>query len=272
VNAATARTEPSQRGDVSLRGIALSYGESPAIKDVSLDVPAGQFVSIVGPTGCGKTSVLNIVAGLVPPTAGEVLSGGKHVSGINGDCAYLFQAASLVPWKTALRNIMLGPLLRGRPRAEVEAEAREWLKRVGLDGLGDRYSHQLSGGQQKRVALAQALINRPKILLMDESFSALDAQTRAIMEQGLLNLWEDLGATVLFVTHDLEEAITLADRVILFSAGPGSVIRADVEVALPRPRDVAETKFVPGFSELYDRLWSDLRDEVNYAYGQTASR
>jgi NitT/TauT family transport system ATP-binding protein len=178
----------------------------------------------------------------------------------------MFQADALLPWKTARDNVLLGPLLRGTPRAEAADLARQWLARVGLTGFEDRYPHQLSGGQRKRVAMAQALINRLPILLMDEPFSALDAQTRALMEQELLGLWQDLGATVLFVTHDLEEAIALSDRVILFTAGPEATLKGDYAVDVPRPRNVVEARFMPGFGEVYQRVWSDLREEVMASY------
>ncbi len=253
-------------GGVELRRVKLQYGSFPAIDGISFEVPAGQFVAVVGPTGCGKSSVLNLVAGLLTPTDGVVATGGRPVAGVNHDCAYMFQADALLPWKTALDNVMLGPLLRGARKSEAAALARGWLARVGLRGFEDRYPHQLSGGQRKRVAMAQALINRLPILLMDEPFSALDAQTRALMEQELLGLWQELGATVLFVTHDLEEAIALSDRVILFTAGPRATLKGDYRVDLPRPRNVVEARFMPGFAEVYGRVWNDLREEVMASY------
>ena len=180
----------------------------------------------------------------------------------------MFQTDALLPWKTAIENITLGPLLRGVAKDEAIKDARLWLERVGLHGLGDRYPSQLSGGQRKRVAMAQALINRPPILLMDESFSALDVQTRALMETELLDLWQELRATVLFVTHDLEEAIAMADRLLLLSAGPNATIKADYPVRLPRPRNVAEARFIPGFAELYGTIWRNLKEEVMATYGR----
>ena len=180
----------------------------------------------------------------------------------------MFQSDALLPWKTANENIMLGPLLRGVSKSEAAKEANVWLERVGLRSFGDRYPSQLSGGQRKRVAMAQALINRPPILLMDESFSALDVQTRTLMETQLLELWQELHATVLFVTHDLEEAIAMADRLLLMSAGPGSTIKGDYPVRLPRPRNVAEARFIPGFAELYGTIWYNLKEEVMAAYGR----
>ena len=251
---------------VALEDVKLLYGAFPAIRGISFSVPRGQFLAVVGPTGCGKSSVLNMVAGLLAPTSGIIRTGDKQVEAVNHDCAYMFQADALLPWKTALENVLLGPLLRGLPKSEAASLAREWLARVGLTGFEDRYPHQLSGGQRKRVAMAQVLINRLPILLMDEPFSALDAQTRALMEQELLGLWQDLGATVLFVTHDLEEAIALSDRVILFTAGPDATLKGDYAVDVPRPRNVVEARFMPGFAEVYQRVWNDLREEVMATY------
>src|SRR5712691_3088368 len=186
--------------NVELQNVAVQYDGYRAVEDISFDVPGGQFVAIVGPTGCGKSSLLNVVAGLLPTAQGSVGVGGRAVGGVNRDCAYMFQTDALLPWKTALDNVLLGPILRGTPKSEASVIARQWLARVGLAGFEDRYPHQLSGGQRKRVAMAQVLINRLPILLMDEPFSALDVQTRALMEEELLSLWQDLGATVLFVT------------------------------------------------------------------------
>jgi len=253
-------------GRVRLESVGIRYDEFDAVREISFDVPAGQFVSLVGPTGCGKSSLLNLVAGLMMPTTGRVSSGGREVTTINPDSSYMFQADALLPWKSALSNVMLGPLLRGMPRKEAEASAREWLERVGLLGFEHRYTHQLSGGQKKRVAMAQALINQPPILLMDEPFSALDAQTRARMEQELLTLCKSVGATVLFVTHDLEEAIALSDRVILLTAGPSSTIKSDGLVDLPKPWNVVEARFMPGFAAIYEHLWDGLKEEVNRVY------
>ncbi len=251
---------------VELEGVALHYGQFVAIDSIGFSVPPGQFSAIVGPTGCGKSSVLNMVAGLLAPTAGQVKTDGKPVARINRDAAYMFQLDALLPWKTALDNVSLGPLLRGTPKARAAEEARAWLARVGLAGFETRYPHQLSGGQRKRVAMAQALINRLPILLMDEPFSSLDAQTRVLMEQELLGLWQELEATVLFVTHDLEEAVALSDRILLFTAGPAATIKGDYPVPLARPRNVVDARFMPGFGDVYERVWNDLRDEVMASY------
>jgi NitT/TauT family transport system ATP-binding protein len=254
--------------EIKFHAVALSYSGRRAIHNVSFEIPRGQFVALVGPTGCGKSSVLNLVAGLLKPTAGTIYSEGRPLDSVNRNAAYMFQSDALLPWKTAIENIVFGPLLRGVAKSEAVKEATSWLDRVGLRGFGDRYPSQLSGGQRKRVAMAQALINRPPILLMDESFSALDVQTRALMETELLELWRDLKATVLFVTHDLEEAIAMADRLLLLSAGPNATIKGDYPIRLPRPRNVAEARFLPGFAELYGTIWRNLKEEVMATYGR----
>ena len=255
---------------VRLEGVGLTFGAYPAGRNVDLAIPAGQFAAIVGPTGCGKSSLLNLVAGLTAPSAGRITAGGEAVAGVNRRAAYMFQAEALLPWKSALDNVLLGPVLRGGDRQSAAREAREWLQRVGLEGFEDRYPHQLSGGQRKRVAMAQALINRLPLLLMDEPFSALDVQTRALMENELLGIWSELRPTVLLVTHDLEEAIAMSDRVILMTAGPGAGIRGDYPVDLPRPRNVVDARFQPGFEAIYERLWADLREEVMRTYEKRA--
>lgn len=257
---------------VEFDAVSLSFGAYVALHNVSFSIPQGQFVALVGPTGSGKTSILNLAAGLVPPAAGTVRTSGDSVNGVNRSAAYMFQQDALLPWKTALENVVLGPLLRGAARPEAAREAARWLDLVGLRGLEHRYPVQLSGGQRKRVAMAQALINRLPLLLMDEPFSALDVQTRALMENELLELWQNSSATVLFVTHDLEEAIALSDRVILFSAGPGTRIKSDYPVHLPRPRNVSEARFMPGFEDLYRQIWSDLKQEVMTSYERSRAK
>lgn len=255
-------------GGIMLADVAVRYATYTAVEKISFEVPAGQFVSLVGPTGCGKSSLLNLVAGLLNPAQGQVSTGGQLVRGVNRACGFMFQSDALLAWKTALDNVALGPILRGVPARESASQATAWLARVGLAGMEHRYPHQLSGGQRKRVAMAQTLINRSPILLMDEPFSALDVQTRALMEQELLELWGEAAATVLFVTHDLEEAIALADRVILLSAGPAATIKGDFPVDLPRPRNVIEARFMPGFTDIYERVWQALRQEVMASYAR----
>ena len=252
--------------EVILDSVGLRFGSYSALRDLSFEVQRGEFLAIVGPTGCGKSSVLNLVGGLLRPSSGKVFSAGLEIAAVNRDAVYMFQQDALLPWKTALENVMLGPLLRGVPKQQALKDARLWLERVGLRDFGARFPSQLSGGQRKRVAMAQALINRLPILLMDESFSALDVQTRVLMENELLELWQEIGATVLFVTHDLEEAIAMADRVLLFTAGPDARLKGDYPVRLPRPRNVAEARFIPGFTEIYETVWRNLKQEVMAAY------
>jgi len=241
-----------------------------AIRDVTFTVEPGSFCAIVGPTGCGKSTTLAQVSGLEPPSAGSVSVGRRIVDGITSGVSYMFQADSLFPWKTVLNNVMIGPILLGTPKREATALALDWLRRVGLSGFEDRYPHQLSGGMRKRVAMAAALINNPRILLMDEPFGALDVQTKAIMQTELLQLWEQLRPTVLFITHDLDEAVALADQVVIMTSSPGTV-KDIFEVDLPRPRgDVQEIRHEGRFLEIQGRIWESLRDEVTRAYQQTA--
>jgi NitT/TauT family transport system ATP-binding protein len=254
--------------EVLLDSIELRFGSYGVLSNLSFEIPRGQFVALVGPTGCGKSSVLNLIAGLLKPSGGSVRTGGRSLDSINRDAAYMLQQDALLPWKSVLENVMLGPLLRRIPKNQAAKEAQVWIERVGLRGLEKRYPSQLSGGQRKRVAMAQALINRLPILLMDESFSSLDAQTRALMENKLLELWQELEATVLFVTHDLEEAIAMADRVLLFTAGPDATLKGDYPVRLPRPRNVEEARFIPGFAEIYETVWRNLKEEVMATYAR----
>ena len=237
-----------------------------AVEGIDLAVAPGAFVAVVGPTGSGKSTLLNAAAGLLKPASGGVGVFGAPLRGLNGRAGYLFQADALMPWKTALDNVAVALEPKGVPRAAARARAAEWLRRVGLATFGDRYPHTLSGGQRKRVALAQVLIRDPEILLMDEPFGPLDAQTRQIMGNLLLDLWAADRKAVLFVTHDLEEAIGLADRVVVLSAGPAARIVGDFPVALARPRDIAEIRLDPQFHALYQRIWSCLRVEVSRAY------
>ena len=253
--------------DVS-RQFAIGGGATyQALDRVSFAVARGEFLAIVGPTGCGKSTILSLAAGLLRPTSGRILSFSAPLERLNRRAAYLFQQDVLLPWKTALENVMLGPLLHRWPRGRAAEEARRWLARVGLAGFEDRFPHQLSGGMRKRVALAQSLIVGPAILLMDEPFSALDVQTRELMENDLLALWQEERKTIVFVTHDLEEAIALSDRVLVLAAGPGTRVIGTHAIALPRPRDVTEVRLHPAFREVYQTIWAQLRGEVLRAYG-----
>jgi NitT/TauT family transport system ATP-binding protein len=239
-----------------------------AVRDTTLRVAPGEFVSVVGPTGCGKSTLLNVAAGLLEPSAGEVRVFGERLDGINGRAGYLFQADALMPWRNAFENVLAGLEFRNSPPADARDRAEDWLRRVGLTGFGDRYPHQLSGGMKKRVSLAQTLILDPEILLMDEPFSALDIQTRQLMENELLELWSANRKSVVFITHDLEEAIALSDRVTVLSAGPETRPIGDYAIDLPRPRDVAEIRLTPRYLELHTEIWHAMKAEVLKGYAQ----
>jgi NitT/TauT family transport system ATP-binding protein len=254
------------RVTVSWAGRTAADAAYVALREVSLSVAPGEFVSVIGPTGCGKTTLLNLAAGLLQPTSGAVIVSGEALSGINRRAGYLFQADGLMPWRNARENVEAGLLFAGRPRAEARDRAEAWLRRVGLGGFGDRYPHQLSGGMRKRVALAQVLILEPQILLMDEPFSALDVQTRVLMENELLDLWSSERRSALFITHDLEEAIALSDRIVVLSAGPATRPIGEFRIDLPRPRDVSEIRLTPGFLEVHGEIWRAMRAEVLKAY------
>src|SRR5689334_13104582 len=243
-----------------------------AVKEVTLSIADGEFVSVVGPTGCGKSTLLNVVAGLLKPSGGQLRVFGDPLSGINRRAGYMFQAEALMPWRTALANVTAGLEFRGVSKEEAQRRGREWLARVGLAGFEDRYPHQLSGGMRKRTALAQMLILDPQILLMDEPFSALDIQTRQLMENELLELWSANRKSVIFITHDLEEAISLSDRVVVLSAGPATRPIGEFPIDLPRPRDVAEIRLTPRFIALHDRIWHSMKEEVLKGYAQTRNR
>jgi NitT/TauT family transport system ATP-binding protein len=255
--------------DVSIAFRLSGGGVYTAVERTALHVADGEFVSIVGPTGCGKSTLLNVAAGLIGPSAGHVDIFGSPLAALNRQAGYLFQADALFPWKTALENVAIGLETAGTRSDEARARAQSWLTRVGLGSFGDRYPHMLSGGQRKRVGLAQVLIRDPKILLMDEPFGPLDAQTRQIMGNLLLDLWSADRKAVLFVTHDLEEAIALSDRVVIMSAGPAARIIGDWKVPLARPRDIAEVKLDPTFHELHRDIWQMLKTEVIKGYAQS---
>jgi len=265
------RAAPIELSGVTKRFVTPSGSRFTALRDVDLTIGAGTFCAVVGPTGCGKSTTLTMVSGLDRPSAGSVRVAGQAVDGITRGTSFMFQADALMPWKTVLANVALGPVFHGVPRKEAHSRARDWVRRVGLAGFEDHHPHQLSGGMRKRVSLAAALINEPSILLMDEPFGALDVQTKAIMSNELLALWEQARPSVIFVTHDLEEAIALADQVVVLTAGPGTV-KAVYDIDLPRPRGaVQEIRFEPRFLELHHQIWESLREEVGRAYARTAN-
>ncbi len=255
-------------GDVSVSFRLAGGGIYTAVDRATLNVADGEFVAIVGPTGCGKSTLLNVAAGLIAPSSGAVDIFGAPLAVLNRQAGYLFQADALFPWKTALENVAIALEVAGVDAEEARARAQQWLTRVGLGTFGDRYPHMLSGGQRKRVGLAQVLICDPKILLMDEPFGPLDAQTRQIMGNLLLDLWTTDRKAVLFVTHDLEEAIALSDRVVIMSAGPAARVIGDWRVGLARPRDISEVKLDPAFHEMHRDIWHSLKAEVMKGYAQ----
>jgi NitT/TauT family transport system ATP-binding protein len=261
---------PGDVPTIELQGVYKRFltptGEAyTALRDLNFTVQPGEFCAVVGPTGCGKSTTLALISGLEPPSAGEVRVFGRPVTGIASEIGYVFQTDAVFPWKSVLDNVAAGPRFRGTARREAYDKAREWIARVGLTGFENHYPHQLSGGMRKRVSLAQTLINNPRIILMDEPFSALDVQTRTLMENELLALWAASGASVVFVTHDLEEAIAMADRVVVLTAGPAT-IKGIYAVDLARPRNVAEIRFDPRFNDIYQIIWNDLREEVLVSY------
>lgn len=260
---------------LELHGVACTFTSRDdaaqrytAVRDVSLAVGNGEFVAVVGPTGCGKSTLLNVAAGLLAPSNGTVRVFGQDLVGINRRAGYMFQTESLMPWRTALANVMAGLQFRGQSVPAARQSAEAWLRRVGLAGFGDRYPHQLSGGMRKRTSLAQTLALDPDLILMDEPFSALDIQTRQLMENEVLALWAAKRKAVLFITHDLDEAIAMSDRVVVMSAGPASRPIGEFGIDLPRPRDVAEVRAAPRFIELHRAIWDVLRDEVLRGYQQ----
>ena len=247
--------------NVSRKFISPSGKVTLALRNFSLTVNEGDFCAIVGPTGCGKSTTLGMITGLNPPSSGTVKVFGKPVTGIDPNIGFVFQADAVFPWKNVIDNIAIGPVYRGKKPALAREMAAHWVRRVGLQGFEHHYPHQLSGGMRKRVALAQTFINEPKILLMDEPFSALDVQTRALMQDELLGLWSEKKASVVFVTHDIDEAIALGDRVVVLSKGPGSV-KSSYEIPLARPRDVSTARYTRDFIDLSRQIWSDLKSEV----------
>jgi NitT/TauT family transport system ATP-binding protein len=275
---AEVKLAPSSKPDttaIELKNVQISFkladgGRFDAVAESNLKVAENEFVAIVGPTGCGKSTLLNAVAGLLTPAEGIVEINGQRLQGLNRKAGYLFQQDALMPWKTVLDNVAIGLEIAGTAKSEARRQAQEWLARVGLSSFGDRYPHMLSGGQRKRVGLAQVLIRNPKYLLMDEPFGPLDAQTRVIMGDLLLDLWSQDKKAVMFVTHDLEEAIALADRVVIMSAGPRARIMAEYRIPLERPREISEIRLDNQFHEIHREIWGALQEEVLKGYQQTS--
>jgi len=234
------------KGQIAIKDVSITFGTGAdahhAVETTSIDIQAGEFVCILGPSGCGKSTLLNAVAGYVKPTTGTVAVDGVSVEGPGPDRGMVFQQYSLLPWKTVYENVAFGPKMAGSSRTEAGSIANTFLELVGLRKFGNRYPAELSGGMQQRVGIARALANYPSVLLMDEPFGALDAQTRLMMQESLLDIWRKFGTTVVFVTHDVDEAVFLADRVLIMSAAPGRIIE-DVRIDLERPRstDMAST-------------------------------
>ena len=239
--------------------------EFTAIEDVSFEISGVEFVSIVGPSGCGKSTLLGLIAGLAPVTAGRITLDGRDVDGVHPRLGFVFQRDALFPWKTVAQNVGLPLLFRGVDAGAARSRVADWIARIGLTGFERYHPHQLSGGMRKRVALAMTLVYEPEIVLMDEPFGALDVQTRNLMENDLLDIWAQFRRTVVFVTHDLEEAIALSDRIVVMTAAPGRV-KAVYRITLPRPRSVTEIRFHPDFGRLYETIWKDLKDEVRLGY------
>jgi len=258
--------DPTEVAAIQISGVTRRFltpdGKfNTAMRDFDLTVKCGEFVCVVGPTGCGKSTALNLVTGLIRPSAGQVHLMGQPVTGIDRRVGFVFQADALFPWRNVLDNVAAGPRYRGMPKAQANDKARQWIARVGLGAYESLYPHQLSGGMRKRVALAQTFINEPEILLLDEPFSALDVQTRTVMQDELLSLWSETRASVVFVTHDLEEAVALADQVVVLTASPATVKKVH-RIDLPRPRVMSEIRYEPRFVEIARRIWEDLREEV----------
>src|SRR5438093_2337759 len=254
--------------DITVTFVSQDGGRYTALRNTTLRVAPGEFVSVVGPTGCGKSTLLNVAVGLLQPSAGRIRVFDEPLAGLNRKAGYLFQTEALMPWRTALQNVTAGLEFRKTDSSQAARQAENWLQRVGLGGFGERYPHQLSGGMRKRVALAQTLILDPQIILIDEPFSDLELQTRQLMENELLELWSVDRKSVVFITHDLEEAISLSDRVVVLSAGPASRPIGDYAIDQPRPRDGAEIRLAPRFIEIHAKIWRAMKEEVLKGYAQ----
>ncbi|MGO3146265.1 MAG: ABC transporter ATP-binding protein [Leucobacter sp.] len=248
-----------QVNDLTHRYVTEGRGETLALSNVNLEIRDNEFITLLGPSGCGKTTLMRAIGGLESPTEGEVLVNGKKVSGPNLDCSVVFQNFALLPWASVLDNVAFGLEMRGTSKSDARERAQSFVEKVGLSSFENKYPKELSGGMQQRVGLARALAVETPIILMDEPFGALDQQTRRYMQEELLDIWEKDKKTVVFVTHDMEEAVLLADRVVLMSARPGRVEEV-IDVNIPRPRNQEGIERTPQFVELKEYLWSRLRD------------
>lgn len=265
-------THSGRDGHISMTDVGVSFsagkGTRRAVERFTLEVQPGEFVCVLGPSGCGKSTVLNVVAGFINPEFGSVSIDGEAIIGPGPDRGMVFQEPTLLPWKTVLQNVALGPSLAGQEYVRAEATARTFLGMVGLAEFERHYPSQLSGGMQQRVGIARALANYPRVLLMDEPFGALDAQTRVMMQEALLEVWSEFHTSVMFITHDIDEAIFLGDRVVVMSASPGRII-ADISVGLPRPRE-AHMQFSDTFRDVKKRCFELISDESRRTFGRAS--
>jgi NitT/TauT family transport system ATP-binding protein len=266
----SARNVRSSLGHIEINDVSVKFGSGStqhiAVSETSLDIPPGEFVCILGPSGCGKSTLLNTIAGYVTPSTGSAMVDGEPVKGPGPDRGMVFQQYSLFPWKTVRENVAFGPRILGQGKTTSNATAQTFIEMVGLAKFANRYPAELSGGMQQRVGIARALANYPRVLLMDEPFGALDSQTRHMMQESLLKIWSEFGITVLFVTHDIDEAVFLGDRVLVMSASPGKII-ADIKVDLPRPRD-SDLAIDARFIKLRRQCHETIRAESLKAFEQ----
>jgi NitT/TauT family transport system ATP-binding protein len=255
------------RTAIELCGVSKTFGgthgrsDVVALAGVTFSVAAGEFVSIVGPSGCGKSTVLSLVAQLAPLSSGRILINGAPPAGIHPDLGYVFQRDTLLPWRTVIENVWMALELKGVGLRERRVKAQALTRTVGLESFEHHYPHELSGGMRKRCELIRTLIRQPSILLMDEPFGALDAQTRYVLQEELIRMWSETHSTILFVTHDIAEAIALSDRVLVMSRRPGRVLR-DLRIGLPRPRSVMETVNFPEYAGYFNEIWGLLREQA----------
>jgi NitT/TauT family transport system ATP-binding protein len=258
------RASAATRGAVTIEGLSIRFGERLALAGIDLDIAPGEFVCLLGPSGCGKSTILNAIAGFVAPSEGQISVDGAEVRGPGADRGMVFQQYSLFPWKTVIENVAFGPRMQGLPAKRAREKAREYIEFAGLSGFGDSYPGALSGGMQQRVGIARALVTKPSVLLMDEPFGALDAQTRSLMQELLLRIWTEEGNTIVFVTHDVDEALFLADRIIVLSAAPGIVL-LDFAPDLPRPRP-EDVYALPAFADAKRQCLKLIRRESVRAF------